>query len=332
MNKTSSMKKILFFLSLFVIGFAGCKSDKVETIKYKKPAKARRIPKFSGEKAYDHVAKQVSFGPRYTGSPGHKKMVGFLKSELGKYADEVITQDFDVSFLDVKNAKATNIIGVFNPKVDKRILLSAHFDTRKIAEKDSVESMRDQPILGADDGGSGVGVLLEIARLIKENGIDVGVDIIFFDAEDNGSNQSGWCLGSNYWGRNPHRKKYKAEFGILLDMVGARGAQFGKEANSVAIAKIYVDKIWRMAKALKKDDYFKNFNGGAIEDDHVYIYKGTRTPMVDIINTGKGDRVGHFGPHHHTHMDNMDIIDKNTLTAVGKTVTAVLYNFSNGTF
>ncbi len=319
---------ILLFITSFGVG---CKTDSAK-VKYTKPSKVRKVPKFNANNAYNFVQKQVDFGYRFTGTPAHRKTVDYLSEELSKYADNVIEQDFKVSFMDVVDANATNIIAVFNPNIDKRILLCAHYDTRMIAEKDTVENNQKNPILGADDGGSGVGVLLEIARLIKENGIDVGVDIVLFDAEDNGLDGDNWCLGSKYWSKNPHEKKYTAEFGILLDMVGAKGATFGYEGNSLYMAKSYLDKIWKMAKVVGQEDFFKVYDAGGIEDDHVHVFTGLRIPTVDIIytrNVKEGDR---FGTHHHTHADNMDIIDEKTLNAVGKTVTAVLYNFSNGRF
>jgi len=257
-----------------------------------------------------------------------------LTAELKQYTDQVIQQDFKATFLDEKNVAATNIIGIINPDKRKRILLSAHFDTRKIAEKDENEDLRNKPILGADDGASGVAVLLEIARLIKENGIDIGVDIVLFDAEDNGDTgtNKNWCLGSKYWSKNPHKNGYKAEFGILLDLVGAKNAEFGKEYNSQQSASKYVAKIWHLAANMSYGNYFLDMQSGSVEDDHVYVIKNLRIPMVDIINMSRTDGRNGFDFYHHTHKDDMAIIDKNTLKAVGKVMTASIYNFSNGTF
>ena len=329
------LKKICFvvFVSLFVIA---CKSDnksapaKTETESVTK----RRVPKFSPDNAYALVEKQVDFGPRYPGTQAHKDLIDYLAGELEKYTDEVIRQDFKVSFLDEKNVDATNIIGVINPNKKKRVVLAAHFDTRKVAEKDEDEAMRNKPILGADDGASGVAVLLEIARLIKENGIDVGVDFVLFDAEDNGDSGKGtnWCLGAKHWGKNPHKKGYKAEFGILLDMVGAKNAEFGKEGYSKQYAGKYLDKVWDLAQKMSYGNYFLDLPSGAVEDDHRYVIEYLRIPMIDIINMSRTEGRDGFAHYHHTHDDNMNIIDKNTLKAVGKVVTATIYNFSNGTF
>ena len=326
--------RILFYAFLLIGLSFGCKSDtkRPAPTKDASPTQIRNVPKFDENNAYNLVQKQVDFGYRWPGTKAHGQLVEFLADELGKYTDDLIRQEFKVDFLDEKNVTATNIIGVVNPEYKKRILLCAHFDTRKIAEKDDDPNLQNDPILGADDGGSGVGVLLEIARLIKENGIDIGVDFVLFDAEDNGTDGQGWCLGSKYWGKNPHVSNYKAQFGILLDMVGAKNAVFNKEGNSYQSAGKELNKIWKLAQAIGYGNYFQDKVMGGIEDDHVHVMRHRQFPVVDIINIPNEDGESVFGHYHHTHKDNMDIIDKNTLKAVGKVVTAVVYNFSNRRF
>lgn len=328
------LKKLCFIIlaSFFVIS---CKTDSKTSTNntVEAPITKRKVPKFQADNAYASIEKQVSFGPRYPGTQAHRDLIEYLTTELEKYTDKVIEQDFKVSFLDEKDVDATNIIGIINPDKKKRILLAAHFDTRKIAEKDEDESMRDKPILGADDGASGVAVLLEIAKLIKENGIDVGVDFVLFDAEDNGDSGTGknWCLGAKHWSRTPHIKGYDAEFGILLDLVGAKNAEFGKEGFSTRYASKYLDKIWDLAAKMSYGNYFLDMPLGGVEDDHKYVNENLGIPMLDIINMSSTNGRNGFGHYHHTHLDNMNIIDKNTLKAVGKVVTATIYNFSNGT-
>jgi len=314
----------------------GCKTDSKtsteESANEVTTIKNRRVPKFQADNAYDIIEKQVAMGPRYPGSEGHEALIKYITEELEKYTDQVIQQDFKASFLDEKNVDATNIIGIVNPDKKKRILLCAHFDTRKIAEKDEDAAMRDKPILGADDGASGVGVLLEIARLIKENGIDVGVDFVLFDAEDNGDSGTGinWCLGSKYWSKNPHKKGYTADLGILVDLVGAKNAEFGKEAYSMQAAGKYVNKIWDLAAKMSYGNYFIDVPSGSVEDDHIYVIKNLGIPTLNIINMSRTEGRNGFDHYHHTHKDDLNIIDKNTLKAVGKVVTASVYNFNNG--
>lgn len=328
--------KKLGFLFLLIFVMASCNDDKKAAPKTPEAITVtkRKVPKFDTEKTYAGIEKQVAFGPRYPGTKAHKDLIAYLQDELEKYTDKVVKQDFKASFLDEQNVDASNLIGIINPDKKKRILLAAHFDTRKVAEKDEDEAMRDKPILGADDGASGVAVLLEIARLIKENGIDVGVDFVLFDAEDNGDSGEGtnWCLGAKHWSKNPHVKGYRAEFGILLDMVGAKNAEFGREGFSQRYATKYVDRIWDLAQKMSYGNYFLDMDSGPVEDDHKYVIENLGIPMLDIINMSRANGREGFGHYHHTHLDNMDIIDKNTLKAVGKVVTATVYNFSNGSF
>jgi len=303
----------IFFALLIISFISGCKSDSSKT------------------QTTEAVEKTTRRRPRYPGTQAHKDLIKYLSAELALYTDKIVEQDFKVDFLDEKNVSATNIIGIVNPERKKRLLLCAHFDTRKIAEKDEDESKQNEPILGADDGGSGVGILLEIARLVKENGIDIGVDFVLFDAEDNGEDGEGWCLGSEYWAKKPHVKNYSADFGILLDLVGAKNAEFGKEDASIKTAGKYLDKIWKLAARMSFGNYFLNQQSGPVMDDHINVINFRKIPMIDIINMSQqGERHG-FDHYHHTHKDNMEIIDKNTLRAVGKVVTATLYNYNNGT-
>ncbi len=329
--------RLLLCLFLSASLWMGCGSDDKSTPKTTAPKAKVKVPAFNADNAYSNVEKQLAFGHRIPGTDEHKACKDWLVSELKQYADDVEVQEFKASFLGLEDQESYNIIASFKPKLNSRIMLAAHWDSRLIAEKDPDESKQDDPIMGADDGGSGVGVLLEIARLLKENPIDLGVDIVLFDAEDNGvtsnsdSDSDTWCLGSQYWGKNPHVKNYKAKFGILLDMVGAKDAQFPYEGISYQNAKGTQAKIWDWAHRIGKGAYFKKTPVGGITDDHYYVMKYRKFPMVDIINLPMKDGKS-FGHYHHTHEDDINIIDKNTLQAVGQVVTVVLYKEAEGSF
>jgi glutaminyl-peptide cyclotransferase len=216
---------------------------------------------------------------------------------------------------------------MINPAAKSRVLLLCHWDSRGFADMDSVKANQSKPILAADDGASGVAVLLEIARAIRQKKLDIGVDILFADVEDMGKDEYGndsYCLGTRHWAKNPHYYGYTANYGICLDMVGAKGATFLIEQQSKMIAGDWQNKVWNTANRLGHTSYFLYQDGGAITDDHMEINNYARIPCIDIINLNSN---GGFAPHWHTQQDNMDIIDKNTLKAVGETVLGVLYNY-----
>ena len=291
------------------------------------------VPTFDADSAYSYVATQVAFGPRVPNTEAHKACASYLASELERHGATVYVQDAVLTAYNGYKLNAKNIIGTFNPEEKRRILLFAHWDSRPYADWDEDEANYRKPIDGADDGGSGVGVLLEIARQIGESAPKAGIDIIFFDAEDYGTPEfikdnhksDTWALGSQYWAKNPHVPNYKAEYGILLDMVGAKGATFYKEGFSMQYAARYVEKVWSTARKLGYGKYFINSKIGYLIDDHQYVIEGRGIPCIDIINYKPNTSKG-FADYWHTINDNMDVIDRQTLKAVGQTVLEVIYN------
>lgn len=291
-------------------------------------------PAFSADSAYVFIEKQVAFGPRIPNTPEHQKAGDWIISKLKAYGADVKVQNFEMRAYDGTLLKLRNIIASFNPEASRRILLAAHWDTRPWSDRDENEPLKQFD--GANDGGSGVGVLLEIARTMQaaEQKPGVGVDMIFFDGEDYGQpdnsgfqKQDTWCLGSQYWSKNPHIPNYKAQYGILLDMVGAENAKFAREGTSMQFAQNIVEKVWKAGNSIGYSDYFKYINAPAIIDDHTYVNNWANIPMIDIIEYNMGATNGdYFGPYHHRQTDNMSIISRNTLKAVGQTVLHVLYN------
>ena len=282
-------------------------------------------PSFNQDSAYAYLKIQVDFGPRVPGTPAHAKCAEYLSAKLKSFGCEVRIQNANITTYDKKKFTLKNIIASYQPELPNRILLLSHWDTRHIADQDTVN--KDQPGDGADDGASGVGTLLEIARQFSIAKPKVGVDILLDDLEDYGdqsrSDEDTWCLGTQYWTANPHKPGYVAQYGILLDMVGAKGATFPREGNSREFASYVVKKIWNKAANLGYSNYFIFENGASITDDNYYVITGANIPCVDIINMNP--LTGRFGSHHHTHRDNMDIIDKSTLKAVGQTVLEVVW-------
>ncbi|MBC7382231.1 MAG: M28 family peptidase [Bacteroidia bacterium] len=287
-------------------------------------------PAFNSDSAYNMVQRQVDFGPRICNSDAHTACGIYLAQEFKKLADEVIEQKGIVKNFDGKNLNIKNIIASFNPAASKRILICTHWDTRPYADQDANPANHNKPILAADDAASGVAVMLEIARLLKSVKVNIGVDLICFDAEDLGKSEHGgesYCLGSQYWSRNKHKPGYKAEYGILLDMVGAYNAHFIWEGYSVKYAEPVLRKVWDQAIQLGYSNYFYYLQGGAITDDHYYVNTLGGIPTIDIIHYSETSDT-HFAPHWHTLNDNMSVIDRNTLKAVGQTLLEVIYKES----
>lgn len=283
-------------------------------------------PDFNADSAYAFVKAQVDLGPRVPGTPAHAACADLLSKKLKSYGfDVLIPTGQVVQTYDKKQFALKNIIASFNPDAADRIMICSHWDTRPVAEADTKNP--DKPGDGANDGASGVGVALEIARQVSKSKPNVGVDIIYFDLEDygeNGGDENSWCLGSQYWAKNPHKPNYYANFGILLDMVAGPNATFVKEGISVERAPSVVEKVWKKANDLGYGNYFlsqtRNFIGA---DDHVPI-NDAGIPCIDIIEYNQA--TGAFPDYHHTHKDNMDLIDKNTLKAVGQTLLEVIYS------
>lgn len=299
-------------------------AEKTATTAPQAEAYKQKSPVFNADSAYYFVKKQVEFGPRVTNSEAAKKCGDWMVKELKKYADNVIEQKTTITNFDGKQLNVRNIIAEINPKAEKRILLCAHWDSRPYADQDAVNP--DKPVLGANDGASGVGVLMQVAQTLKNIPQSTGVDIVLFDAEDLGKSEheNSFCLGSQYWSNNLHKPNYKASFGILLDMVGAPEAKFAWEQVSVENAQPVLQQVWQTAHNLGFSNYFMYYQKGGIIDDHYYVNKNAGIPTIDIIHYDAASQTG-FPTHWHTHNDNMNVIDKNTLKAVGQTLLEVIY-------
>ncbi len=280
---------------------------------------------FDADSAFSFVEAQVAFGPRVPGSIAHGLTANFLVNTMQEWADTSYIQYGEMESPIEGRVPIKNIIASFHPEKKERILLCAHWDTRPKADEDPERP--DEPADGANDGASGVGVLMEVARQLAKQNAQMGIDIIFFDAEDMGSHQAGqesWCLGSQFWSANKHKKNYQARYGILLDMVGAPDAVFAYERNSLNQAEWLVKHVWRMGTSIGHGKHFIPYPGGYITDDHVYISRIAGIPTIDIIHYDIASGTG-FGDFWHTHADNMEGISPATLKAVGETVLKTVY-------
>ncbi|MEL6141848.1 MAG: M28 family peptidase [Bacteroidota bacterium] len=294
-----------------------------------------KIPRFNRDSAYAYIAKQVNFGPRVVNTEAHDAARKWFVEKLNTFGAEVSEQAFTATAYTGEKLEGTNIIAQFEPDLTDRILLCAHWDSRHIADSKINTGDKSQPVDGADDGGSGVGVLLEIARQLGKVPPGIGVDIVLLDAEDYGESgaddPNSWGLGAQHYSRNLPTS-IKPRYGILLDMVGAKNARFGVEEISEYYAPQVVSKVWKLAKQMGYSNYFVNDKTGAVTDDHYFINTIAGIPTIDIINRpAQTETETGFVEHWHTDHDNMEIIDRGTLRAVGQLVLAVVYREAAGT-
>lgn len=281
---------------------------------------------FNADSAYSYVARQVAFGPRVPNSVAHKAAGDWLSSELSRHGFKVTEQKATLKAFDGTLLNARNIFGQINPEAGERILLLSHWDSRPWADKDPDPSKRKHPVDGANDGASGVGVLLEIARQLSQVSTSRGIDILFVDAEDWGDDgdEDSWALGTKYFAQNPPVKGYAPHGAILLDMVGGQDAVFCREYFSERSAPQLTEDLWKRAHSLGYGEMFPNRMGTAVMDDHVQLIRNG-IPAIDIIEYHPDGNTG-FNPRWHTSQDNLEGISRNTLEAVGKTLMDFLVN------
>lgn len=329
-----TMKTIRLFLCLSAVAVAlSCGPGKKTVQTTDEPIAVG--PTFNADSAYRYCAEQCAFGPRTMNSEAHDRCGRWIADKFKEFGFGVVEQKTTLTGYDGTRLSATNIIASHKPELDDRVLVCAHWDSRPWADNDPDEANWRKPVMAANDGASGVAVMLELARLIQQaDSIGLGIDFICFDAEDWGLPQwsegetdgSSWALGSAYWAQNLHKAGYRARFGILLDMVGGQGAQFYQEGVSLRYARSVVDMVWKAARAVGYGSYFPLQEGGMITDDHVNINQWANIPTIDIIPYYPDCPQSSFGPTWHTVNDDMDHIDKGTLQAVGQTLVQVIYS------
>jgi glutaminyl-peptide cyclotransferase len=269
-------------------------------------------PSFDEKKSWAQLLKQCAFGPRPVGSAAHKQTRDYLVAEMQKYADKTVAQDFTY-----RGMTLTNVIGVFNPEAKRQILLCGHWDTRPTADMEIDAVNRKKPIIGASDGASEIAVLLELARLFKEQKPGVGIVVVFLDGEDYGDfdRDEGVFLGAKYFAKN--HKGYEPEYGILLDMVGDKDLNIYRDRASERFAPAINNKVFRIARELGYGKYFiDNGQFTDVNDDHIALNQAG-IPTIDLIDFDYGSW--------HRLSDTPDSCSPNSLKVVGEVVAEVVY-------
>lgn len=292
------------------------------------------VPGFCADSAFSYIKAQTDFGPRVPNTSAHKACAAWLEGKLKSLGADTFVQEFETVTFDNTKLECFNIIGRYNPQSSVRIILCSHWDSRPWADNDQDPSKHQIPVDAANDGASGVGVILEIARQMQAKAPQIGVDCIFLDAEDWGPGpdfedehqENFWGLGTQFWAKNAVSRNYRARYAILLDMVGGKGARFSRELYSVYFGKNVVEKVWDTAAKLGYSSIFVPSNGGAVTDDHYFINTIAQIPAIDIVPYLPQCPQSSFGPTWHTTQDNIDNIDVKVLEAVGRTLMEVIYN------
>ena len=327
------MKKSVlpFYLFTFLLFSCGLRQQTASS----DPVAATPLgPTFVADSAYAYCEQQCAFGPRTMNSPAHDLCGQWIASKFQSFGLTVTTQRADLKGYDGTMLHATNIIASYRPELSDRILICAHWDSRPWADNDPDESNWHKPVLAANDGASGIGVMLELARLLPDS-LKVGIDFVSFDAEDWGTPQwsdvadqgNTWALGSQYWAAHLPKQQAKAyRYGILLDMVGGQGAMFYKERLSQQYASSIVDRVWRAAQVVGFGSMFPKQSGSYITDDHLPINTVAKIPCIDIIPYYPACEQSTFGPTWHTLQDDMAHLDRTTLQAVGQTLIQVIFS------
>lgn len=301
---------------ILIVTISSCSRNEPQPTTKPQPQMTVQTPHFDGSRAFAALKAQTDFGPRTPNSDAHKKCLAYLAAELERSAESVVKQSFTITGYNNETLPLTNIFASFNKQAPKRVLLLAHWDSRPRADQDPNEANRSKPVLGANDGASGVAVLLELARLMKQMPPAIGVDLLLVDGEDYGksSDLEKYFLGAKYFTKTMPRD-YKPLFGILLDMIGDADLRIPMEQNSMKLAPQVLSMVWSAAQELGVSQ-FASVPGEQIEDDHLALNEAG-IPTIDLIDFQY--------PYWHTVEDTPDKCSPESLEAVGKVLVHVLY-------
>jgi Iap family predicted aminopeptidase len=265
--------------------------------------------------------KQAQFGPREPGSIGHDRCLKYLQNELGKYADVVSPQTFSYPVPNWKRVQLTNLLASFNTLAKDRLFISAHWDTRPWADQDQDKKNRTKPLIGANDGASGVAIILELARELKQLSPTVGVDFVLFDGEDLGTTGFGdsFSVGAKHFAKN-RPAGFNPRFGINIDMVGDRNLEIEREQNSETLAPDVQNLVFSTARRLMLPGFIDS-PGHEITDDHLPL-NDAGIPTIDLIDFKYPDSSNKYW---HTLADTPDKCSAESLGAVGTLLLEIIY-------
>lgn len=322
MNRNFNHIFCVMAILLTLLSCGAGKSGSADSSAVREATSPEAEPAFDADSAYALVARQLEFGARVPGTEAHRQCGEWLADELRRLGLEVTEQTATLTTFDGTRIPMRNIFASINPDATDRTLLLAHWDSRPWADNDPDPVNHKTPVMGANDGASGVAVLLELARTLKDSDTEKGIDILLCDAEDWGTegDDDSWALGARYFAQHPIKDGYEPSQAILIDMVGAQDAVFPREYFSQRSVPSLVDKIWATANSLGYSEMFPNKIGSAVNDDHVELLKAG-IPAIDIIDYREGTG---FFPYWHTAGDTLDKISPATLGAVGRILEAFL--------
>lgn len=324
------MKKILL-AALAAFALTACKNAPQPASSPSETSVPLTGIRFSGDSAYAAVQAQCDFGPRTPGSAAHARCADYIAARFAACGLEVTRQTATLTAWDGKKFENTNIIAAYRPEAEDRVVIAAHWDSRPWADADPDSTKHREPVLAANDGASGVAVMMELARHLAALKPAVGVDLVCFDLEDYGAPYWGtpdpegkdWCLGSAYWAQQAAAGGYRARYGILLDMVGGKDARFCYEGMSMRYAENVMNRLWDTAERVGAGHLFVKTDGGWANDDHVPMNLVAGIPTVDVIPHVEGTE-NSFGWTWHTVSDTPENISAENLRLVGQTLLQLL--------
>jgi hypothetical protein len=279
-------------------------------------ARGGAAERFDGERAFGYVERQMAFGPRVPNSPGHRATGDWLLTELRARADTVVVQEFTHTTRGGARLALRNFFARFRPAATERVLFLAHWDTRPHADRSADSTHHTQPVPGANDGASGVAVLLGLADALKAAPPAQGVDLLFVDGEDWGDfgDTTETLIGARHFAAQVP-PGYQPLYAVLFDMVGDRDLQIYQEGNSVAFAPEVVTLVWRKAEELGYGAIFRPTVGHTLVDDHVAL-QGVGLRAIDVIDFDY--------PYWHTLDDTIDKVSAASLDVVGEVAMALV--------